>query len=138
MIGTYIEPGGEMTDQPGWREFYNQGHEGACVGFGWSRCMSIQSSGLRVIVPFTVTRPACTQRRASTREPRPAFDNTRSRVFSGCLLGCTFFTPSQPQPAQHDLHARGRMASKRPAPHCCSPSWAARLLLLSQWGSRLN
>jgi hypothetical protein len=36
-----LEPGSAMTDQPGWREFYNQGHEGACVGFGWSRCMSL-------------------------------------------------------------------------------------------------
>jgi hypothetical protein len=35
-----LEPGGE-PDQAAWRTFYNQGHEGACVGFEWSRCMSI-------------------------------------------------------------------------------------------------
>jgi hypothetical protein len=36
-----LEPGGEMTDREEWRTFYDQGREGACVGFGWSRCMSI-------------------------------------------------------------------------------------------------
>ena len=35
-----LEPGGE-PDKPAWQTFYNQGSEGACVGFGWSRCMSI-------------------------------------------------------------------------------------------------
>jgi hypothetical protein len=36
-----LEPGGEMTDREEWYAFYDQGSEGACVGFGWSRCMSI-------------------------------------------------------------------------------------------------
>ena len=35
-----LEPGGR-PDQEAWWRFYNQGAEGACVGFGWSRCMSI-------------------------------------------------------------------------------------------------
>lgn len=35
-----LEPGG-TPDTDAWYSFYNQGHEGACVGFGWSRCMSI-------------------------------------------------------------------------------------------------
>jgi len=35
-----LEPGGE-PDPDEWWEFYDQGSEGACVGFGWSRCMSI-------------------------------------------------------------------------------------------------
>ena len=35
-----LEPGGE-SDPDEWWSFYNQGAEGACVGFGWSRCMSI-------------------------------------------------------------------------------------------------
>jgi hypothetical protein len=35
-----LEPGGE-PDRAEWQTFYNQGKEGACVGFGWSRCMSI-------------------------------------------------------------------------------------------------
>ncbi|QUH03723.1 hypothetical protein HUO13_25470 [Saccharopolyspora erythraea] len=35
-----LEPGGE-PDQDEWWEFYDQGSEGACVGFAWSRCMSI-------------------------------------------------------------------------------------------------
>jgi hypothetical protein len=39
-----LEPGGEMTDRDEWRKFYNQGREGACVGFGWSRCMSLLNS----------------------------------------------------------------------------------------------
>lgn len=30
-----------MTDAPSWYEFYNQGSEGACVGFGCSRMMSL-------------------------------------------------------------------------------------------------
>jgi hypothetical protein len=34
------EPGGE-SDREDWRTFYNQGKESACVGFSWSRCMSI-------------------------------------------------------------------------------------------------
>ena len=36
-----LEPGGDMSDREEWRTFYNQGSEGACVGFGWSRCMSV-------------------------------------------------------------------------------------------------
>ena len=36
-----LEPGGEMSDRDEWRTFYNQGREGACVGFGWSRGMSL-------------------------------------------------------------------------------------------------
>jgi hypothetical protein len=35
-----LEPGGE-PDPDEWWDFYDQGREGACVGFGWSRCMSI-------------------------------------------------------------------------------------------------
>ena len=34
-------------------------------------------------VPFTATRPAPIHFLASVREPRPAFDSTRSMVFSG-------------------------------------------------------
>jgi hypothetical protein len=30
-----------LEDTYGWWDFYNQGNEGACVGFGWSRCMSL-------------------------------------------------------------------------------------------------
>lgn len=37
-----LEPGGnDLHDQDEWYAFYDQGKEGACVGFGWSRCMSI-------------------------------------------------------------------------------------------------
>lgn len=35
-----LEPGGQ-PDKDAWWDFYNQGHEGACVGFGWSRAMTI-------------------------------------------------------------------------------------------------
>lgn len=35
-----LEPGG-TPDTDAWYAFYNQGHEGACVGFGWSRCMTL-------------------------------------------------------------------------------------------------
>jgi len=40
-----LEPGGE-PDPEAWWEFYDQGREGACVGFGWSRCMSILNQEL--------------------------------------------------------------------------------------------
>lgn len=40
-----LEPGGE-PDPDEWWEFYDQGAEGACVGFGWSRCMSILNNEL--------------------------------------------------------------------------------------------
>ncbi len=40
-----LEPGGE-PDPEAWWEFYDQGAEGACVGFGWSRCMSILNKEL--------------------------------------------------------------------------------------------
>lgn len=40
-----LEPGGE-PDPDEWWNFYNQGREGACVGFGWSRCMSILNKEL--------------------------------------------------------------------------------------------
>jgi hypothetical protein len=40
-----LEPGGE-PDPEDWWEFYDQGSEGACVGFGWSRCMSILNQQL--------------------------------------------------------------------------------------------
>lgn len=40
-----LEPGGELTDHDEWYSFYDQGKEGACVGFGWSRCMSILNQG---------------------------------------------------------------------------------------------
>lgn len=40
-----LEPG-EGPDQVQWQKFYDQGQEGACVGFGWSRAMSILNGGL--------------------------------------------------------------------------------------------
>ncbi len=40
-----LEPGGE-PDTEEWWDFYDQGREGACVGFGWSRCMSILNNEL--------------------------------------------------------------------------------------------
>ena len=40
-----LEPGGE-PDPEEWWDFYDQGAEGACVGFGWSRCMSILNQEL--------------------------------------------------------------------------------------------
>ncbi|ASR37709.1 hypothetical protein BAY61_24920 [Prauserella marina] len=39
-----LEPGGDQ-DRQEWRVFYDQGSEGACVGFGWSRCMTILNKG---------------------------------------------------------------------------------------------
>jgi len=39
-----LEPGGEPDTEERW-DFYDQGSEGACVGFGWSRCMSILNEG---------------------------------------------------------------------------------------------
>jgi hypothetical protein len=37
-----LEPGaGNERDTPGWYGFYDQGREGACVGFGCSRMMSL-------------------------------------------------------------------------------------------------
>lgn len=39
-----LEPGGE-PDSEEWWDFYDQGSEGACVGFGWSRCMTILNAG---------------------------------------------------------------------------------------------
>ena len=41
-----LEPGGE-PDTEEWWDFYDQGQEGACVGFGWSRCMTILNAGSR-------------------------------------------------------------------------------------------
>jgi hypothetical protein len=40
-----LEPGGEPDPEERW-DFYDQGAEGACVGFGWSRCMSILNQEL--------------------------------------------------------------------------------------------
>ncbi|ROS38169.1 hypothetical protein [Amycolatopsis thermoflava] len=40
-----LEPGGD-PDTDDWYRFYDQGHEGACVGFGWSRCMTLLNKGL--------------------------------------------------------------------------------------------
>jgi hypothetical protein len=40
-----LEPDGE-PDPEEWWEFYDQGAEGACVGFGWSRCMSLLNQEL--------------------------------------------------------------------------------------------
>jgi hypothetical protein len=40
-----LEPGGE-PDPEEWWDFYDQGAEGACVGFGWSRCMSVLNQEL--------------------------------------------------------------------------------------------
>lgn len=40
-----LEPAGE-PDPEEWWEFYDQGREGACVGFGWSRCMSLLNQEL--------------------------------------------------------------------------------------------
>ena len=40
-----LEPGGE-PDPDDWWDFYDQGAEGACVGFGWSRCMSLMNQEL--------------------------------------------------------------------------------------------
>jgi len=39
-----LEPGGE-PDTEAWWDFYDQGAEGACVGFGWSRCMTLLNKG---------------------------------------------------------------------------------------------
>jgi len=35
-----LEPGSD-PDEKAWYRFYDQGREGACVGFGWSRCMTL-------------------------------------------------------------------------------------------------
>ena len=40
-----LEPGGE-PDNEEWRAFYDQAQDQACVGFGWSRCMSILNGQL--------------------------------------------------------------------------------------------
>jgi hypothetical protein len=40
-----LEPGGEPNREQWW-DFYDQGREGACVGFGWSRCMTILNDEL--------------------------------------------------------------------------------------------
>ncbi|GAA3824493.1 MULTISPECIES: hypothetical protein [Amycolatopsis] len=40
-----LEPGGS-PDTDDWYRFYDQGSEGACVGFGWSRCMTLLNKGL--------------------------------------------------------------------------------------------
>lgn len=40
-----LEPG-ESGDERSWWDFYDQGVEGACVGFGWSRCMSLLNKEL--------------------------------------------------------------------------------------------
>ncbi|TDD07546.1 hypothetical protein E1181_08955 [Saccharopolyspora terrae] len=40
-----LEPGGE-PDRERWWKFYDQGSEGACVGFAWSRCMTILNDEL--------------------------------------------------------------------------------------------
>ncbi|WP_190812696.1 hypothetical protein [Saccharopolyspora pogona] len=40
-----LEPGGE-PDREEWWKFYNQGSEGACVGFAWTRCMTILNDEL--------------------------------------------------------------------------------------------
>lgn len=39
-----LEPG-DRADTDALYSFYNQGREGACVGFGWSRCMSLFNGG---------------------------------------------------------------------------------------------
>ena len=44
-------------------------------------------------MPFTLTRPAPIHLRASVRDPKPAFERTRSSVLSGRLPGGGFFTP---------------------------------------------
>src|SRR5262249_19485831 len=48
-----------------------------------SRSMSTQRSGSAVSCPLTFTRPAWIHARASTRDPTPAFESTRSIVFNG-------------------------------------------------------
>ncbi len=40
-----LEPAGQ-PDPDEWWDFYDQGAEGACVGFGWSRCMSLLNQEL--------------------------------------------------------------------------------------------
>src|SRR4051794_15681596 len=54
--------------------------------------MSIHASGSRTTRPLTLTRPPPIQLRASVREPRPALERTRSRVFSGRSPGGGFGT----------------------------------------------
>src|SRR4051812_32643675 len=61
--------------------------------------MSIQRSGSRVTLPFTFTRPAAIQARASVREPTPALDSTRSTVLRG-----RFFTSRRESDIQCALH----------------------------------
>jgi hypothetical protein len=41
-----LEPGESDDTEARW-EFYDQGAEGACVGFGWSRCMTMLNEGNR-------------------------------------------------------------------------------------------
>src|SRR6202521_2647597 len=48
---------------------------------------SIHASGSPATRPLTRTRPSLIQRRASLRDPTPALERTRSRVFSGRLPG---------------------------------------------------
>jgi hypothetical protein len=115
-----LEPGGE-PDPDEWWDFYDQGAEGACVGFGWSRCMSILNQELYAArwlwdrskeadewprIPATTTARRAGRLEASFRSPDTS---------TGATTAPTTTTPSvavtNPPPTTASSDSAGRVRS---------------------------
>jgi hypothetical protein len=98
-----LEPGGE-PDTDDWWSFYNQGKEGACVGFGWSRCMTILNAGSLYSARWLWDRA---KERDQWPETKPGDDNGTSVRTAGGVLRKTGHVPWKANYTDDDHNQRG-------------------------------
>jgi hypothetical protein len=98
-----LEPGGELSDRDEWWSFYDQGREGACVGFGWSRCMSILNREPTYTARWLWDR--CKER-DQWPETNPGDDEGTSVRAGGEVLAALGHVPWSPPHADDDHNGR--------------------------------
>ena len=98
-----LEPGGE-PDSEQWWDFYNQGNEGACVGFGWSRCMTILNAGSIYAARWLWDR---SKELDQWPETNPGDDNGTSVRTAGDVLRASGHVSWQPDYSDDDHVERG-------------------------------
>ncbi len=103
-----LEPGGQSDNEESW-DFYNQGSEGACVGFGWSRCMTILNQGSLYAARWLWDR---SKELDQWPETNPGDDEGTSVRSAGDVLKASGHVSWQPDFADDDHLERGRYAAE--------------------------
>jgi hypothetical protein len=99
-----LEPGGELRDRDEWHAFYDQSGEGACVGFGWSRCMSLLNQDSVYAARWLWDR---SKERDQWPQTNPGDDNGTSVRTGGDLLVALGHVPWSEAYSDDDYTERG-------------------------------